>query len=58
MTIKKFALFNDTGINIFFKSDKIFKELFVLSNIISAFVYIFIGALGQTRTGTPKEQGF
>ena len=55
MTIKRFALFNDTGIKIFFKSDKIFKELFVLSNIICAFVYIFIGALGQTRTGTPKR---
>ena len=55
MTIKRFALFNDTGIKIFFKLDKIFKELFVLSNIICAFVYIFIGALGQTQTGTSKK---
>ena len=55
MTIKRFALFNDTGVKIFFRSDKIFKELFVLSNIICAFVYILIGALGQTRTGTTKR---
>ena len=53
--IKKYSLFNDTDLIFFFKSSKIFKEFIVLSNIIFALVYIVIGALGQTRTGTPKR---
>ena len=55
MTIKIFAFFNVTGVKNFFKLDKIFKDLSFLSEIINILFIFLTGALGQTRTGTPKR---